>query len=191
MLEQKRVTIPRERWDRIKELIDFRDVIEAVVDNPRWSSSAISCPFHGRDSTPSFTIYTGTNDAYCFGCPDGDQNWDHVKLVARTLEISKRKALAWLERHFNLPAWTGPANELEEDEDTPEVTLTTAELVEPYIDTVRTYARAHRHHPETPAELRRAISKFFHAQAEDDALSLARTIGRKQLRSIILLKESQ
>jgi hypothetical protein len=54
------------RWERVRQDIRFEDVVAETVGLSGGNS--ISCPFHGRDSTPSFWLYKGTNDGWCFGC---------------------------------------------------------------------------------------------------------------------------
>ena len=88
------------RWERARSEVDARDVIFMLHDR---RGNPMSCPFHGRDSKPSFYYFPENNTCFCYGCPDGDGYWDNVKVVARTLEITRPQALRWLEREFHLP----------------------------------------------------------------------------------------
>ena len=55
-----------ERWDRVRKEIRFEDVVADLTGHS--GSTSIRCPFHGSDSRPSFWLYKGTNDGWCFGC---------------------------------------------------------------------------------------------------------------------------
>jgi hypothetical protein len=58
------------RWLRISEEVRFEDVVLLLTG---LTGLKISCPFHGRDSNPSFQIYRRGNDAFCFGCLDENE----------------------------------------------------------------------------------------------------------------------
>lgn len=57
-----------ERWDRVRRDIRFEDVVADLTGHS--GTTSIRCPFHGRDSRPSFWLYKRTNDGWCFGCLD-------------------------------------------------------------------------------------------------------------------------
>lgn len=89
------------RWMRVHEEVRFEDVVALLTGQ---TQTVISCPFHGRDSTPSFHIYRRGNDAFCFGCPPGEQYYDSIIFAAKKLGLSRLGALRWLEKQFDLPA---------------------------------------------------------------------------------------
>ena len=90
------------RWERANDEINFQDLVEEFTGK-RSSNRAISCPFHGPDRTPSFYFYPAHNNGFCFGCPPGEQFYDNIRFVARTLSVSRLKALLWLEKNQGLP----------------------------------------------------------------------------------------
>ena len=108
--------IPDERWERVRENVDIIDLVSDLTGN-QVRGKAISCPFHGRDSRPSFYIYPDTNSCYCFGCPPGDNYFDPIKFVAKSMELSPVQALLWLERNYDLPELEIQDIEPEEDEE--------------------------------------------------------------------------
>jgi hypothetical protein len=119
-----------ERWTRIKELIRFEDVVGMFIPG-HYGQQVISCPFHGRDSKPSFHLYRRTNDAYCFGC---SKYYDHVRFVAAMHGGSMLRALKWLEREFKLPRMADVNSEQYADDQKEEfVTVRFRDLLEPYI----------------------------------------------------------
>ena len=119
--------ISDERWDRARNDVLFADVLQELTGK---RDTVVSCPFHGRDRRPSFTLFAGSNDAYCFGCPPGSQLYDNVTFVSRYLEVSKGEALSWIEKTFDLPyiADSGIAEDEDEDEE-----LSFQDLAEPFI----------------------------------------------------------
>ena len=117
------------RWERVRQDIRFEDVVAETVGLS--GGNAISCPFHGRDSTPSFWLYKGTNDGWCFGCPPGEQYYDHVRFVSKYLDVSRVTALKWIEKKFELPTLAEYEDVAEDEEET--VTLELKDLTEPYI----------------------------------------------------------
>ena len=103
-----------ELWDRrtqrIQTEILFSDVVEDLTGK---HGHAISCPFHGTDSTPSFYIYPPSrgNMGYCFGCSAA---YNHITFVAKYRGVSRPKAMEWIEKTYNLPL---ESNLPPEDED--------------------------------------------------------------------------
>ena len=128
--------IPRERWARVAEKIDIRDVMESLHG---IRHSPCSCPYHGTDRKPSFYIYPATNSCFCHGCPDGEGQWDAVKLTARSLGITRKAALLKLEADYALPKWVDiEATEDVEDippvqEEGPEAPTVTKEDLERFV----------------------------------------------------------
>ena len=120
-----------ERWERVKKDIRFDDVVAELTGH---RDSVIRCPFHGKDTRPSFTIYQRTNDAYCFGCPAGSMYYDSIIFTAKYLEINRAKALQWLEQKWDLPHLADIIAE-PEDEDENELgeLLRFQDLAEHYI----------------------------------------------------------
>jgi hypothetical protein len=117
------------RWERIRTEVRFDDVVADLLGESGGNS--IRCPFHGRDSTPSFNLYRGTNDGWCFGCPPGEQYYDSVLLVSRFNDITRVAAMQWLEKKWNLPPIADIENEEEEREILVEIGFD--DLVEPYV----------------------------------------------------------
>jgi hypothetical protein len=116
-------SINPERLEQIKREIEFADLVEDLTGK---YGSEISCPFHGTDSTPSFYIYPVSrgNNGWCFGCPPGHQYWDHVRFVKELLGYSYPKAVEYLEKQYSLPFIPDVEEEIEEEEETGEVTIT-------------------------------------------------------------------
>lgn len=123
------------RWMRISEEIRMEDVVQMLTGQ---TSMKISCPFHGRDSNPSFQIYRRGNDAWCFGCPPGEQFYDAIIFTAKKLGVSKIGALQWLEKQFHLPPIADIDREdLEEEQDTGLVEIKFRDLLPPYVEHAR------------------------------------------------------
>lgn len=117
------------RIERIHEEIRFDDVVAQFVPSV---GDKISCPFHGTDSTPSFQVYRGSNDGFCFGCPSGQGYYDHIKFVKLSLGCTWIQALKWIEKTFDLPPLPDVIVEQDEDEEiTTEVTFN--DLSEPFL----------------------------------------------------------
>lgn len=127
------------RWSRIYEDVTFVDVVEALHGNERGlgrldPNGMISCPFHGTDRRASFKLYKGSNDAYCFGCPEGEKHWDSVRFVAAKYGYTPLQAIHWLEKEYELPPLTAEDEEEEDpDSDIVVVNLNFSHLAEPYI----------------------------------------------------------
>lgn len=186
--------ISEARWDRVKTQIDVRDVVY-MLHNRR--GSPISCPFHGRDSKPSFYFYLENNDCHCFGCPDGDNYWDNVKIVARTLEISRSQALRYLEREFKLPKLEeDPADiavdldeEPEEDEDEqPTMLLTFEDIAPAFVTTARKLIKSTAGTTESVPTATTLLECYFTAEKHEDPLPLARVVGAETVRALIKKK---
>lgn len=188
-----------ERWERVRDDIRFEDVVAELTGH---RDSVIRCPFHGRDNTPSFTLYPRTNDAYCFGCPPGQMYYDAITFVSKYMEVSRVQALQWLEKTFDLPHMVDVR--LEDDEEEDEL-LTFWDLAEPFIlqtsrevqetkdpelaeDYIRTYFVALN--LEKEAKEAEKTDDFdpqdMHLEA---ALELAKVLGKESLTAIANRKE--
>lgn len=184
--------IDPERVERLKTLVDFRDVVALLVDNPNWQGNAMSCPFHGTDSKPSFTYYHASNDVFCWGCPEEDAFWDHVKFVHRLKGISPLKALTWLEKEFNLPPWEA-SRVLEDDGDVQEendLQIDIDQLFPSYCHIVRTCINSNRRDPESILPYaHEALTKWFTAIRDNDPLAIAKVIGKRRLNELMAAAE--
>jgi hypothetical protein len=175
--------IAPERWLRVKEEIVFRDLVQEMLSkHGKWkiNGNAISCPFHGKDSTPSFNFYEGSNSAFCFGCPPPVQNqtYDAVSFVAKFYEISPSKALQWIEKHYKLPFIAGQIHEEEDEEDEePDSFYTVDDLAPLYLSVAPKLI-------ESVEDAKQLLRTYFLALREDDPLFLARVLGRQRLASI-------
>jgi CHC2 zinc finger len=125
------------RKERIKEQIEFVDV---VADLTGLTGSKISCPFHGRDSTPSFTFYRRSNDAFCFGCVNG--YYDSIKFVQEYLGITWMQAVVWLEQKWNLPPLEDLPTEEAESEKEVEIQVNFSDLQQPFLSKISSITRA-------------------------------------------------
>lgn len=151
------------RWERVRKEIRFTDLVESVQGT---SSLKISCPFHGRDSRPSFQLYPRTNDAYCFGC---SEYFDHVLFIAKKFDMSRGEALSWLESEYNLPPMDDVEREEEEDEEEETTAsgplLSFGDLCGPYIMAVppKLFATL------DPEQARQYAAIFFEAWPRKDS----------------------
>ncbi len=117
------------RIERILDEIRFDDLVHDITGR---SGDKISCPFHGNDLEPSFTIYRGSNSGFCFGCPAGHGYYDHIKFVKEFYGITWIQALRWIEKQYKLPPMADVALERDEDDEiTTEVTFN--DLSEPFL----------------------------------------------------------
>lgn len=182
------------RWERVREEIDFWELVDMLVDRSDQGrrGNAIRCPFHGRDSTPSFQIYSHSNNAYCWGCQHGDQFWDQIKFTARILNKTSRQALKWLEKEFKLPVLPELHGDVEEEIDESKTfTLEVEDLAPTYVRTVRAYARRHRDCDGVSEEVHEAVRKFFEAVKTNDPLPLARVLGVKAIKKLSAAAEAR
>jgi len=178
--------IPIERWDRVRWEIDFYDLTIQLLEETgnmkgKPSGGKISCPFHGRDSTPSFTFYRGSNSAFCFGCepPVTNQFYDNVRLVASIFGISKRDALKWLEKRYKLPAMAVEREAIVTPEEAEEeiVKLNFDDLKEPFLALATVLAK------DTGTQ--ELLDIYFKAQHEQDPLPLAKLLGKDRVQRIL------
>lgn len=193
------------RKERIHENIRFDDLVAELTGR---HGSKISCPFHGRDSNPSFTFYRGPNNAFCFGCPPNKGFYDHIRFVQEYYGVSWVEALVWIEKHFGFPPMEDVLLEQEEMDDQQEeeiIKLTFHDLSEPYLAKVARevrkikdpdyaqeclliYFQALAH--ETSAEQAQTSDAVEATRLHDHATTLlARFLGQQQVSSILSLKE--
>ena len=155
-----------ERLEQIEREVLFSDL---VADLTGKTGSEIRCPFHGTDSTPSFNIYPPArgNNGWCYGCPPGQQYWDHVRFVRELLGYSFPKAVKWIETQYHLAYIP---NIVEEDPDQ-EVTVTVefADLAEPYILKARREIQTNRD-IEQATEFLRIYFQAEHLNSESTAV---------------------
>jgi CHC2 zinc finger len=184
-----------ERWTRITDLIRFEDVVGMFVDRYHHQQ-VISCPFHGRDSKPSFHLYRRSNDAYCFGCPNGKGYYDHVRFVAAMHGGSMLGALKWLEREFKLPKMRDVNSEQYADDHAEEfVTVRFRDLLEPYIQHAARDVALTKDIDLAKEYLEILFCAWPTPQEEKvdpdagDALALARVVGRKVWEPILVRKQ--
>lgn len=178
--------IPIERWDRVRWEIDFYDLTLQLLEETgnmkgKPSNNKISCPFHGRDSTPSFTFYRGSNSAFCFGCepPAVNQFYDNVRLVSSVFGISKRDSLKWLEKRYKLPAMTVTSDivDLPDTEEEEVVELNFDDLREPFLALATVLSK--------DTETQELLDIFFKAQQTQDPLPLAKVLGKDRVKRIL------
>jgi hypothetical protein len=167
-----------ERWIRVREQIIFSDLIYELTGR---RTESISCPFHGRDSNPSFFIYSPArgNCAWCFGCPPGSQLYDSIRFTSLFLDINRVKALQWLEKTWNLPPLEDISPEDEEEERT--ITLEFTDVREPYIKFAKNDVKINND-PQLAEEYLRI---YFTAEQEKQVLPIAKVLGKKAVEEIL------
>lgn len=159
-----------ERWDRIREQ-DFLQIAEEITGQRCLRNSFVRCPFHGSDSTPSFKIYD--NDAFCFGC---GQFYDAVSMVSKYRDISRVKALAWLEDFFHLPPLGDIPAEVEDDER--EITFSQAKA-----EYIRRAAKAIRNSGNVRLAVE-YLQYYFEGKAESSSFPLLSVLGPEAITKI-------
>ena len=185
-------TNPR-RWMRISEEVRFEDVVALLTG---FTSMVISCPFHGRDSTPSFHIYRRGNDATCFGCPPGEQYYDSVIFTAKKLGVSRVQALRWLEKQYNLPPIEDiDISDPEDNEDEGFIELKFPDLKAPYIEFAARDIQTAKD-PELAIEYLEILFDCWPSRQEakdnpdaGDPMPLARVLGKTTLEYILARKK--
>lgn len=185
------------RWERVKTQIDVRDVVY-MLHNRR--GNPISCPFHGRDSKPSFYFYLENNDCHCWGCAEGENYWDNVRIVAKSLEITRSQAVRWLEREFALPKLEeDPLDvvvdldeaedaEVEEEESAEGTLLTFDDIAPAFVTTAQRLIGAAKGTTEAVPKATALLECFFTAEKHSDPLPLARVVGSETVRALLKRK---
>lgn len=171
--------ISEERWRRVREDVEHRTLVLDLTGST-IKGSAISCPFHGRDSRPSFYIYGSArgNNSHCFGCPPGDMDRDNVKFVCDLLALSPTQALLWIEKHYDLPPLE---DEEEDDSEEPGWLVSVDDLRDPFLRKVGRILRVSRN----PLEAQAYARLYWSALKCGDPTDMAKVLGRKRIESII------
>lgn len=180
--------ISQARWDRAQSDCDVRDIVDILHDR---RGNPCGCPFHGFDAKPSFYFYPQNNSCFCFGCPDGDGGWDPVKLVSRSLDISRTRALLWLEREFKLPPILNDTSDADivivsedpDPSDEPEevpLQATVADLREPFLQHAEWVVS--QQDPEDVLTVAKGLLEaYFTADKHEDPIPLARVLGAEEV----------
>jgi hypothetical protein len=165
------------RWERVRNDIRIEDV---VFELTKKNTQAISCPFHGRDSRPSFYVYRRTNDCWCFGCPPRQQYYDAVRFTSKLFNFSRVKALIWLEHKFELPPIEDVLSEKEDDT----VSLSFEDLREPFLQKA-TQDIITTKDPELAMEYLRL---YFESEHDKAAIPLASVLGKEVVSKLAIRK---
>ena len=177
--------IAEQRWLRANTEVRFEDVVQELTGK---YGRAISCPFHGIDSTPSFYIYSGKNNGFCFGCPPHEGFFDNTRFVAKFLNFSRTKALKWIERKWNLPVIDDVIIDEEEEYETEITTkLEFADLSEHYLK----FAAADIQDAQEPELAEQYLRIYYEAEKDKLALPLGRVLGPEKVRKILLRKANR
>lgn len=177
--------ISEARWQRAREEIIHKDLVLDLTGSV-MKGQAISCPFHGRDSKPSFWIYSPArgNNSYCFGCPPSDQRRDNIKFVCDLLSLTPTQALLWLEKHYHLP---DIAEEVEDEDEEPEEPegpewlISVEDLKDPFISRV---GRILTSNPDVQAAKAYALL-YWKSARSGDPTGMAKVVGREQVERLI------
>jgi len=85
--------------EEIKYRSNIEDVISSYVSLKRAGSNMNGlCPFHS-EKTPSFTVFTSTQNFYCFGCGAGG---DVITFIMRMENLEYRDALEFLAKRAGI-----------------------------------------------------------------------------------------
>lgn len=193
--------ISEARWERAKANPDVRDLIQDLFG---LRGNPISCPFHGTDSKPSFNFFPKNNDCTCYGCGDGDNYWDNVKIVARNFgyhtpegKDDRHAALEWLEAHYPMPklkdddSYQAPDMIIVEEEatgipDDPLAKLDIKLLREHLVRLAAGRVRAQCNDPDTAVAIAQEhLELLFTALRDGNKLALARVLGRTETMKLI------
>jgi len=91
--------IPKEVIEEIVSRTDIVQLISGYVTLRRAGSNMVGlCPFHS-ERTPSFTVFTGSNSFYCFGCGAGG---DAIAFVRRTENLDYPDAVEFLAKRVGV-----------------------------------------------------------------------------------------
>ncbi len=170
-------TINPLRWERVRNDVPIEDVVFELL---KKNTQAISCPFHGRDSRPSFYVYKRTNDCWCFGCPPRQQYYDAIRLTSKLLNISRVAALTWLEKKFELP----PIDDVVVEKEEENTSLSFEDLQEPFLKKAAQDITTAKD-PELAAEY---IRLYFEAERDKAPLPLASVLGKEAVSKLAVRK---
>ncbi len=194
--------VGEERWARARYDISFEDLVAELTGQNTYSLW-ILCPFHG-ETKPSFKLYRAGNDGYCFGCGGKKGYYNTIQFAAawvfgdRTLSS---RAIAWLERRFNLPRIPNDDAVLDAAyEKRHDFQLTFADLREAYLVVAAQIAKDRR----DPVEQERLARLYFTAKLMDKAAQesnnavelsraanmLGRELGESRIRRILSRKRA-
>ncbi len=85
--------------EEIKYRSNIEDVVSSYVSLKRAGSNMNGlCPFHS-EKTPSFTVFTSTQNFYCFGCGAGG---DVITFIMRMENLEYRDALEFLAKRAGI-----------------------------------------------------------------------------------------
>ncbi len=91
--------IPKEVIEEVVARTDIVQLISGYVTLKRAGSNMVGlCPFHS-ERTPSFTVFTGSNSFYCFGCGAGG---DAINFVRRTENLDYPDAVEFLAKRVGI-----------------------------------------------------------------------------------------
>ncbi|MBQ8323685.1 MAG: DNA primase [Clostridia bacterium] len=91
--------------EEVKRRNHITDVISRFVPLKRAGSNMVGCcPFHS-EKTPSFTVFSGTESYYCFGCGAGG---DVITFVMQSEGLEYREAVEQLAKMAGIPMEEDP-----------------------------------------------------------------------------------
>ncbi len=91
--------ISKEIIEEIKYRNDIEDVISAYVSLKRAGGNSLGlCPFHS-EKTPSFTVFKGNDNFYCFGCGAGG---DVITFIMKAENLDYVGALEFLAKRAGI-----------------------------------------------------------------------------------------
>ena len=189
------------RWERARTAVDVRDLMRDFFG---LSGNPISCPFHGRDSKPSFNFFPENNDCTCYGCGEGETYWDALRIVARTQGFMRGEkddraaALIWLEKNYPMPELVGDdtlrkpdiiivddeADATEEPQD-PYAKLTVEALREPYVLEAARQVRLLKGTPDALPTAIDYLERLFSSLLIRNPLPLARVVDPQVVRALL------
>ena len=112
--------------EEIKYRSNIEDVVSSYVSLKRAGSNMNGlCPFHS-EKTPSFTVFTSTQNFYCFGCGAGG---DVITFIMRMENLEYRDALEFLAKRAGI--------ELPEDGAAPQKGPTRTRMIDMNRDAAR------------------------------------------------------
>ena len=183
------------RWQRAQMAVDVRSLIKDLFG---LSGSPISCPFHGRDSKPSFYIFPAENNTWCWGCGE-EKGWrDTIRIVDDHFGFEdKVKALKWLESNYPMPplpegdSYVAPdiviVDDLDEEAVAEVLPLLTVETLRgPFVAEARSRVAACSCPGDAVPLAYDLLERLFRSIKQDTPLPLARVIGTDDIRRMLL-----